>query len=156
MEKYPSMYYMNNSGRGKQRELSPGNYFAIISPSLVVGDASYTFKHVLVFMDPSYNNLKSQLNDFMRRNRKKVDIQRSNDLISMVTATKQEAPSLIAKGNKSAELSDRLSCGLEIGKTIKRTYFGPENNSWVVYKEKPEEVLYGKDRVPDTQSYWFN
>ncbi len=158
---YPTMYFMNNSGGGKIREIGPGEYFTIMQPNYeAVGHGSATYRHALLFKDTNRNNLENQVNDFLEKNGDLVDFEESNKLMSLISGYKDQMPIELARGKKNAEITAKArDYEIPIAKIMRRTYLGPDDRAkWNVYDKKPKEgLIQGKKKKADPLSYcWWH
>ncbi|MFW6450539.1 MAG: hypothetical protein ACOCZ6_05795 [Nanoarchaeota archaeon] len=159
--KYKSMYFMNNSGGGKIREIRPGEYFTIMQPNhKAVGDGSATYKHTLLFKDTNRNNLEYQVNEFLGKNGDLVDFDESNKLMHLISGYKKNIPIELATGRKNAEITAKArDYELPIAKSMRKTFMGPDDRArWNIYDNEPKEgVIHGnkKKASPLSYSWWY-
>mgnify|MGYP006273716181 CR=1 FL=1 len=160
-KQYPSMYFMNNSGGDKMRELLPGQYFTIIQPNeTAVGQGAESgYRHAILFSDYDKTNLTKQVNSFLRKNTDKIDFYESNRLVNMVASHKSTMPQDLATGRSYAEISDYLKQGssIPVAKTMRSGFVGPKNGRWFVSDTSVDDVLYGNEKKAHPLSYaWWH
>lgn len=158
--KYPSMYFMNNSGGAKLREISPGEYFIIMQPNHeAVGQGSATYKHAMLFKDTDRNKLERQVNEFLEINGECIDTAESDKLVQMISGYKSDMPAGLVDGKEIAEITGKTKrYDLPIAKSLKRTFLGPEERArWCVYDKEPSKnTHYSNDKKPSPLSYvWW-
>ncbi len=158
-EKYPNMYFMNNGGTGKFRQLKPGEYFSIIQPNhKAVGDGAVSYSHAILFKGKDRKDLTSQIDRFVKSNETYIDFEESSQLVELVSKDCRNSISNGRKYEKNAEISCLVNgYQLPIAKTLKNSFIGPEGSTkWMLYCENPGDVLYGKnkDANPLTYIWW--
>ncbi len=159
-EKYPNMYFMNNSGIGKFREIEKGEYFSIIQPSYrAVGDGAATYNHAILFKDRDEEGLVNQVNRFLGKNQRNIDFRESNRLVNIISNHKSRQQFTEEGTGNYAEISKGSEVyGIPIAKATRNAFIGPDRGTrWGVYGEDPGNVLQGKDKNADPLSYvWWN
>ncbi|MGM5483102.1 MAG: hypothetical protein ACQESF_06565 [Nanobdellota archaeon] len=160
-KKYPSMYFMNNSGEGKFRELKPENYFTFVQPNeKAIGQNAFTgYKFAIMFSNKDYESLKQEVEDFTIKNKRLIDFKESNRLVEIISCSKEDMPKNLVNNKAYAEITDKVKQGegLLIAKAMRTTYTGPDKSKWYLYLNKPDKTIYGKNNNATHLSYlWWS